>query len=196
MEIMKKMTVVAAALLVVALATPSVAGIDEGDWEVQLGGNWLIGDFQSAFGVEMALGYFVTPEIQVGGWFGYTHEEWDGKVKFDGGGSSSFEITSKAFDLCAFAAYYFEMDGEWLPYVGGFVGWDRAELDLDGDDIDRDGFKIGAFVGIKYFVSEKATVFFEYRLTWRSEDEWEGDGVTVEENEFGHLFMVGLSVLF
>ena len=193
---MRKMTVAAAALLVVALATPSVAGIDEGDWQVKLGGNWMIADFESDFGVLLSLGYFVTPEIEVGGTFGYAQHEYDGKVKFSGGGSTSFDITSTTFDLTAFATYYFETDAEWMPYVGGFLGWDSSELDLDGDDLERDGFKLGAYVGIAYFVSEKATIFFEYRLTYRDEDEWDGDDVYVEDNEFAHLFMVGLSVLF
>jgi len=197
---MRKLTVVFAALLVVALAAPSSAGIDEGDWEVQLGGQFFISDFISNYGISLSLGYFVTPEIEVGGYIMYAQDDWDGEVEFKNERIGDLEFTIRDWNMGAFAAYYFETDGEWRPYVGGFLGYESGVLDFGGgDEFKRNDFAVGGFVGVKFFISEKATIFIEYRLQWRFEDEWELDddsAVTVEDDAISHLFMIGLSVFF
>jgi hypothetical protein len=196
---MKKLTAVFAALLVVALAAPTYAGIDEGDWELQVAVDWFIGDLQNSFGGEIALGYFVTPEIEIGGWLGYNYRDVDGTVEFKGSNEGDIEWTESFFEIAFFGAYYFETDGEWMPYVGGFLGYEDGEIEIDSEEIVRDGFMMGAILGIKYFVSEKTTIFIEYRLVWRFEDEWELDDdsdYTIDDDEIAHLILVGISVLF
>jgi hypothetical protein len=194
---MNRLTTTAAALLVLALAATGTAGIDEGDYEFRLGGHWMSGDFESSFGGEITLGYFVSPEIEVGMWLGYAEHSYDGKVHVDGEGPDE-DIDSKGttVSFAVFGAYHFETDGEWMPYVGGFAGYERSELDTGDYDLERDGYTLGAFVGIKWFVSDRATVFFEYRLTWNDNDEWDDSGAYARADEFTHLFLVGVSVLF
>lgn len=200
---MRKLTLAAAALLVVALAAPSFAGIDEGDWEVSLRGNAFISDFHTNWGGDITLGYFVTPEIEVGAWFGYHRQKLDGDVNENGHDVFRLDFKKTTYDFAAFGAYYFPTDAEWMPYIGGFVGYEYGKLDGGGDldflTFKRDGLELGAFVGIKYFVAEKATIFIEYRFTWRNEDKWkwsDDHSVTIDDNEVAHLIQIGLSILF
>ena len=192
---MNRLTIAAAALLVLALAAPGTAGIDEGDYEVRLAGNWMSGDFESAFGGEISLGYFVSPEIEMGMWLGYREHSFDGTVHVSGGGTEDVDMKSTGVSFAAFATYHFETSGEWMPYVGGFVGYERSELDAGSRTLERDGYTLGGFVGIKWFVSDRTTIFFEYRLTWNDNDEWEDSGTYARTSEFTHLFLVGISVL-
>lgn len=168
---MMKYTAVLAALLLVAIAAPANAGIDEGDWEVRLSAAAQFEDFANTYSVATQLGYFVTPEIAVGAEIGFT------SLDPDGGGSLT------TWELNAFGSYNFETDGDWVPYVGGFVGL----LDLDVVD----SFQLGAFVGAKLFVHEKANVFFEYRLNYRTDDEFSD-----ADAEIGHGLRVGFAILF
>jgi opacity protein-like surface antigen len=198
---MRKLTVIGAALLVMTLATSSYAGIDEGDWEVGLGGNFYFSEFQDNYGIGVTLGYFVTAEIEVGGWISWNHQGLDGDVEVDGDKEGNLELEQTWWDIAFFGAYYFQVEGEWAPYIGGFLGYESGTLDGDDDllDFERDGFMAGAILGVKYFVSEKTTIFFEYRLTWRSTDEWEWDedsDVTISDDALTHTLRFGISVLF
>ena len=197
---MKKLTVVAAALLVLALAAPSYAGIDEGDWEVGLGGGWASTQSTTTYGLGLSLGYFLTPNMQIGGWLGYGYNEYDLEVR-DEGDYLKMKNRSVYWDIAAFFTYYFEMDGEWMPYIGGFVGYETNEIKYDTEGYritaDRNGFKLGGYLGVKFFVAEKATIFIEYRLTWRNEDEWDiEDGYKFEDDALSHLIHFGVTVLF
>ena len=168
---MMKYTAVLAALLVVAIAAPANAGIDEGDWEVRLSAAAQFEDFSSAYSITTQLGYFVTPDIAVGAEIGFA------TIDPDVGGSLT------TWELNAFASYNFETDGEWVPYVGGFLGL----LDLDVVD----SFHFGAFIGAKFFVHEKANVFFEYRFDYRTDDAFSD-----ADAELGHGLRIGFAILF
>ena len=168
---MKKLTAVFAALLVVALAAPSNAGIDEGDWEVRLSAAAQFEEYVSSYEVALQLGYFVTPQVAVGAEIGV------GSIDPDGGASLT------TWELNAFASYNFETDGDWVPYVGAFLGL----IDLDVVD----SFHFGGFIGAKLFVHEKANVFFEYRLDYRSDDAFEA-----ADSEIGHGLRIGFAILF
>jgi len=201
---MRKLTIVGAALLVMTLATSSFAGIDEGDWEVALGGNLFFSDFHDNYGVNLTLGYFVTAEIEIGGWVSWNNQSLDGNVNYKGHHEGDLKIEKTWWDIAFFGYYYFHVEGEWAPYIGAFLGYESGTLDSGGDvddllDFDRDGFMFGGALGVKYFVSEKTTIFFEYRLTWRNADEWEWDhdsDVTISDDSLTHTLMFGLSVLF
>lgn len=196
---MRSLTIVVASLVLLALATAGQAGIDEGDWEVRVAVDWFLGDLENSFGTDLALGYFVTPEIEVGGWIGYHHRDVDGTVQFKNSKDGSLDWTESLFQVAAFGAYYFEGDGEWMPYVGGFLGYEDGRIDIDKETIVRDGFFLGAMIGIKYFVAEKAMIFIEYRLLYRFEDRWEFDDdsdFTIDDDEIAHMILVGISVLF
>jgi opacity protein-like surface antigen len=201
---MKKLTVVAAALLVVALTAPSFAGIDQGEWELGLGGGIGISDAQDSLGLDVSLGYFVTNEIAVGGWFGYHCQTIDISEEY-GGDKFDWDFEKSWWEIAFFVKYYFVTDAEWLPYIGAFVGYEAAEMEEDfggGDswDADRDGFMLGAILGVQYYVSDKTSVYFEYRLTWRDDDEWDassgGDHGTISDDAIAHLFEVGIRIAF
>ena len=198
---MRKLTVVGAALLVMTLATSSFAGIDEGDWEVGLGGNFFFSEFHDNYGIDITLGYFVTAQIEIGGWIGWHSQDLDATLKYDGDDvdDEDFDFTKSWWDIAFFGAYYFEVEGDWAPYIGAFLGYEDGHLDIEDAEFDRDGFMAGAILGVKYFVSEKTTIFFEYRLIWRSADEWEWDDdsdLTIDDNALAHLFHFGFSVFF
>jgi opacity protein-like surface antigen len=197
---MRKLTVIGAALLVMTLATSSFAGIDEGDWEVALGGNFFFSEFHDNYGINVTLGYFVTAEIEIGGWVAWHSQDLNGDVEERGRKVDEVDFQKTWWDIAFFGAYYFQVEGEWAPYIGGFLGYESGEIDGGGDyKFDRDGFMFGGMLGVKYFVSEKTTIFIEYRLTWRDADEWEwskdGD-VTIDDNALTHTLLFGISVLF
>jgi opacity protein-like surface antigen len=198
---MRYLIAVTTIVLVLGMATVSQAGIDEGDWEVGLGGNFFFSEFHDNYGLEFTLGYFVTAEIQVGGWIAYHNQDLDGEVSRDGDDLGDIKFSKTWWDIAFFAAYYFQVEGEWAPYIGGFIGYEDGELDSDGSDLDfdRSGLEIGGILGVKYFVSEKTTIFIEYRLTWRDADEWEwkdDSDYVIEDDALTHTFLFGISVLF
>jgi outer membrane protein W len=200
---MRVLSVCAALLVVVVVAAPARAAIDEGDWEVSLGGQWMISEFDTNYGLNLRLGYFVTPNVQVGGWLGFRNQRYKGKAR-DSSGAIVAEWNHEAstFDIAAFAAYYFEVAEDWYPYLGGFVGYDSTEIKEnigERERLKRDGFNIGGFAGVKFFLSQRASVFVEYRITWRDQDNWEyrdGTRGTVSDDSISHLFLVGVSFLF
>jgi opacity protein-like surface antigen len=197
--IMKKLNIAGTALLVMALAAPSFAGIDEGDWELGIGGGLALSEAHDNWALDVSLGYFVAPEIAVGGWFGYHSQSLD--VTVEGGDGFDWDLEKTWWEIAFFVKYYFATDGEWLPYIGAFAGYETAEIeeDYDGDDwdADRDGYLLGAILGVQYFVSDKTSIFFEYRLTWRDEDEWDADeGATFDDDAVAHLFQFGVRVSF
>lgn len=197
---MRKLTVIGAALLVMTLATSSFAGIDEGDWEVALGGNFFFSEFHDNYGINVTLGYFVTAEIEIGGWIAWHNQDLNGDIEDRGRKVDEAEFQKTWWEIAFFGYYYFQVEGEWAPYIGGFIGYESGDLDGGGDyKFDRNGFMLGGVLGVKYFVSEKTTIFFEYRLGWRNADEWEWDDdsdVTIPDDSLTHTLLFGISVLF
>jgi len=197
---MRKLTVIGAALLVMSLATTSYAGIDEGDWEVGLGGNFFFSEFHDNYGLSLTLGYFVTAEIEVGGWIAWNNQDLDGTVSEDGDDYEDLEFNKTWWDLAFFVKYYFQVEGEWAPYIGAFIGYESGDLDGGGDfEFDRSGYTVGGVLGVSYFVSEKTVIFFEYQLIWRSADEWEWDedsDVVIEDDGLAHTFWFGIRMFF
>jgi opacity protein-like surface antigen len=198
---MRKLTVIGAALLVMTLATSSFAGIDEGDWEVGLGGNFFFSEFHDNYGLNVTLGYFVTAEIEIGGWVAYHNQDLSGTEEFRGR-DTNFDVDFQKtwWEIAIFGYYYFQVEGEWAPYIGGFLGYESGSLDGGGSgEYERDGFMLGGVLGVKYFVSEKTTIFIEYRLGWRNTDEWEwskDSDYTINDDALTHTLLFGISVLF
>jgi len=193
---MRKLMLAAVAAMVLAVAaTPAQAGIDEGEWEVALSGEYFLSEAHDNLGFQITIGYFVTAEIEIGGWFAYHRQELDFDLT-DGGGD--FEIEKTWWDVAVFISWNFNTDGDWTPYIGVFIGSESAELDLDGDDVDRGGFMWGGFVGVRFWIHDNCAIFFEYRLLIRSEDEWDIDDSSsdVDDDGVAHRFAVGFSLLF
>ncbi len=121
--------------------------------------------------------------------------------------NSNTKIVARVFDTAAFLCGCGCCASQPTPSIagpgedGGYLGYESGNIEGDDseEEFDRNSFMLGGVLGVKYFVSEKTTIFVEYRLGWRSEDEWELDSdshITIEDDSLTHTLLFGISVLF
>jgi len=169
---MKRLLTIAAAAIV---SIPALAGpVQQGLYEVRGGFSWdLAYEGNDKFiPVEAGLGYYLTDNVQVGGFMSFTKKDDD-----------SYWGVSDVWGLGLFCEYNFVGNGPAVPYIGV----DARLLDGGGDVV-----LIGdIFLGIKAFVMPTLALFgqvgisaaseeiYDFERDWQSEDSTDGDGETV-----------------
>jgi hypothetical protein len=169
---LKRTWIVAALALLIA---PLVARADfkQGDYEVTLSGQGANGpDFDGLqFGVNGALGYFLTDEFEV------ALRQSVGYSDVGGGGSALNGSTRVAVD------YNFNL-GQWVPYIGANLGY------AYGDAV-NDTWFAAPEGGIKYFVNNTTFIFLsvEYQFFFDQGDD-------VDDSFSDGQFLYGLGIGF
>jgi hypothetical protein len=148
------------ALAVMLLPAVSFAQFETGDWEVTLSGSGGSDrDFNNnAFAAQGSLGYFMTPELEVGARQSISFVDPDG-------GSSNLAGATRIF-----LDYHFDLD-RWQPFVGLSAGY------VYGDGV-RDDFVGGPEAGVKFFANNTTFIFasvgydFALRRSMRDTGGW------------------------
>jgi hypothetical protein len=135
-----KRSVIMISLAALILAGTASAAVKKGDFELSALGTWTHvagaddGGDADVFAVAGAAGYFVTDQVQVGvGGLG----AW---ISPDGGEDIN------VYAVALRGAYCFMTDRQWVPYVGGQIGFGKAEFGGDS----ANGTIYGGFVGVRY----------------------------------------------
>lgn len=145
------------------------APFDEGEIEsVNLSGN---------------LGYFVSPNVEVGASLGYSSEQQtlNGTTVLDS------DLTAIGIN----SRYYLVSEGQVRPYLGAGFGL----LNGSTGDIDIDGNYYGLAAGLAAFLSESVALDARFTKAWSSED-WSNSVGTADVDRDMFAFLVGLSFYF
>jgi outer membrane autotransporter protein len=70
--------------------------------------------------------------------------------------------------LGVFGAYHFMPTNQWVPYVGGRLGYSWDETDYDDSDVNDntwDGVWYGPLAGVRFELNENNDFYAEYRYT-------------------------------
>lgn len=169
---MPKRTWIVALLALVFAPTVARADFRQGDFEVTLSGNGANGpDFDGfAAGANGSLGYFLTDEFEIGLRQSVTYTD------VSGSGSSLSGATRVAVD------YNFNL-GQWVPYIGGSIGY------AYGDAV-ADTFFAGPEGGVKYFVNDTTFIFLSVEYQWFFDDDEVAEGFSDGQ------FLYGLGIGF
>lgn len=148
------------------------ASAKKGDTELSIYGtymhqNYKCEDSEDNTMVAASVGHFLSDEIEIG---------------VTGMGSWSSDISLYA--IGGNAKYFFLTQSTTVPYVGGQLLYATYE---NGEDYD--GLMYGPLGGLKFYVSEKTSLFLEYQYQLYSGDA--GDYI-----DDAHMVLLGISFLF
>ena len=157
--------------LLVALPTVANAAVKSGNQEVR-GGIAITYDMDenTVIKLDAGFGYFVSDMIEVVVW---VWVYWDD------------DASQEDYALAVAGLSQFATTGTSVPYVGVFAAW------IGGDHADWLGdYALGAVLGCKFFMSESAIMFVEYRYTHYM------DNKTNSSSDGKHEIMTGFAWLF
>ena len=157
--------------LLVALPAVANAAVKSGNQEVR-GGILITYDMNenTVFEVDAGFGYFVSDFLEV---VVYVMLEWDDDASMEN------------YALAVAGLFHFATTGTSVPYVGIFAAW------VGGDQADWLGdYALGLLIGCKFFMSESAILFVEYRYTHYL------DNQTNSAADGEHQIMTGFAWLF
>jgi len=169
---MKRLITIAAAAVV---SIPALAGpVQKGLYEVQGGLSWDVAyEGNDKFvPVKAGLGYYVTDNVQLGGFMSFTKKDAD-----------SYWGVSDVWGLGLFCEYNFVGNRAAVPYIGV----DARMMDGGGDMV-----LIGdLFLGMKAFIMPTLALFgqvdvsaasdeiYDFERDWQSSDSTDGEGESV-----------------
>ncbi|MBN1669599.1 MAG: outer membrane beta-barrel protein [Kiritimatiellae bacterium] len=138
------------------------AMVEEGTYELLLESSF---DFENwkgepEFKATAGLGYFMRPDVEVGGFVKYEDVEFD-----------------SLWGVGAFGEYNIDFGLVLLPYLGASVAY------LDGDDYDDEYFLLTLSAGIKYFIARNVAVAASLNYELATEDVYQTDGNWVNQTE-------------
>jgi hypothetical protein len=157
-DAMKTCAIAVAAVL--ACLPAFAASIPEGTTEVRAEVAYEITDADSSERVPLqgGIGYYVRDNVQVGGLVSFVKKEFD-----------SYWGQGTVWSLALFGEYNLPTSGDWLPFVGGQLGF------LD-DDSDRDAvFSAALSGGLKYFITGTAGLSAQFNVHWADEDIYDAE---------------------
>lgn len=169
---MRKLMIVLAA---VALATPAMSRvIPEGTHEVGFAGSL---DTESAQGTDVTFaikyGVYIADQWVIGGAFGVGDND-----------------IATNYEVGLYSEYNWDMEGDWVPYVGLDALW--AGTDLDALDDTLDGAVVTPNLGLKYFFNPSVAGFGQVNYSIASDDIYTDNEGNLEDQNVG--FVVGLRV--
>ena len=164
---MKKIAIVVAILACVAgISFAETPALMKGGWELGLDAGW---DFEGPDGQDVGLdawlGYFIMDNLSVGVDLSFAYAD-----------------DANDFYLGVYGEYNFDMGWVVVPHVGVGIGWLNREIGLVTDD--NNAFNIGAWVGIKYFVTETWALDLDLYFDYATEKVYLNDD-KLEETNFG-----------
>ncbi len=153
----------------------SVWGMEQGDWELTLGGGGTSSsDFDANAGsFNASLGYFLTSNLEVA-----LRQNLAFASAEDGG--------STAAQTRLAADYHIRLTQRWRPYLGASFGG------IYGDDV-NESFTAGLEGGLKFFALPKTFVFAHVEYQWTFDDSDQFDDA-FEDGLF--LYSVGIGFNF
>jgi hypothetical protein len=129
------------------------------------------GDYFYQLGVQFSYGYFVG-------------DGWELGVAANGTNSWTNRSDTSWGTLAVLAdiRYYFVGESDWIPYVGGAIGFQRAG---SGDQWTT-GATGGGILGVEYLFADNASLFMEYDPSVSSRSD-------SSSNTFEHRLLFGLN---
>ena len=169
--------------VVLSLSLSAGAAVQQGDTELAIAGSLTMTQFNDESGFDMeddttlsaqfAIGHFFTDNIEV---LGQAFGMWASEGQ-------------SLYDLGVSGKYHFLTAGNTVPYVGGQFNAAFFKSGGDGEDSTESGYLYGPLGGVKFFVSEKTTMFAEYQLQLFG-------GSPSDFIDMQHVLLFGISFLF
>lgn len=182
------------ALFLVACSCQSVQGREyaSGMKRASLDFSYADGSAEDEFGTTLdytnlrasgGLGYFVAPQIELGGSIALTSQESQ---------IGNLSVESDVFALGGDGRFYFMTSGPIRPFGAVGVGL----LTGSSGSTDIDGFYYGLALGIATFVTETTTIDFGIQKLWSDQTWYPGSGGSFSVDEDVLALTVGVSFLF
>lgn len=180
-RVLKRRSWALGVLATLALSSPALAeGFKEGDRALQVSGGFVHaqGSDVGTLNADVGLGFFTTPNVELGFLQGLAYSFVDG--------SEDFWRASTIM----FANYNFAQQGSnFVPFAGAFGGALWNDDDISGT--------IGPNLGVKVLLGEDQSTFLvtRYRYEWAI-NELDVGGVTDDSSDGNHVITIGLGYRF
>jgi len=119
------------------------------------------------FAIEVAQGYFINPNLEVGGEFLYSNKDAQITARDAGTVIGTGGVDDTRLGISGYARYYFVPEGSTRFFGEAQLGWLDGSRDFAGStSFDFDGFLFGLSAGAIAFVTESSAV--EAQIAFRS----------------------------
>ena len=167
-------------MLVFVLVGIATAGVEQGDIELNIAATMMVqntsDDSLYTTMVAGGIGYFFTDAIEVS-LSGLSSSSWSDES------DTEMSLGSLGMNL----KYHFLTESTVVPYAGIQALGTGITVDTGTDSTSFSGITWGPIAGVKFFLSEKTSVFLEYQY-----QVFGGDLSDYVDD--GHMFIVGLSI--
>ncbi|MDH3596092.1 MAG: porin family protein [Rhodospirillales bacterium] len=168
-----KLPVIAAAFLLLGMQGASAQGMSAQGFYVGLQAGMNIAHDTDIGGLDLDFDVGAAVGI-IGGYRINSNFRVDAEVTYRNNDLSDFSGDISSWAFMANGYYDFQTGTNWVPYIGGGIGFANVEIDSGGSD-DDNVFAYQAGVGVAYEITPQLAVSLDYRFFGTADPEIFGD---------------------